>query len=316
MSDKKTHRLVKTPKMSARYLADYMAATERGRRRIVRDCKYRPIARIIQHDRAKNAVSKFILEGQMDCGKLTQAAAKLRNMMADTDFDRDVFDNNADYITTTRAASALLIASTFTQSTPLLRRHGDKTESAAGQCFNCPRPCREQCGSSPRPFATRSIRALKFDLRCYPAYRVSKRCVLLKPRCAGPIRHQRNTVCVLEEFSKPHHFVPLVPERRVHPNKACPFLIQRTGRKPAQRWDMTRPTDRRSDVDVKPLADRIKNVRGRIPLISLARRFICRHPMLSFMTFAFPNLRRERPGCVATARHTQSRGYRLALRSG
>ncbi len=98
MGEKKTHRLVKTPKMNARNLADYMAATERGRRRIVRDCKYRPIARIIQHDRAKNAVSKFILEGQTDCDKLTQAASRLRGLMADSDFDRDLLDNNADYI--------------------------------------------------------------------------------------------------------------------------------------------------------------------------------------------------------------------------
>lgn len=98
MGDKPTHRLVKIPKMNARQLADYMAASERARRRIVRDCKYRPIVRVIQHDRAKNAVTKFLLDGNSDCLSLTEAAERVRGMMADDDFEREVLDNNADYI--------------------------------------------------------------------------------------------------------------------------------------------------------------------------------------------------------------------------
>ena len=98
MSDKPTHRLVRRPKMTGRYVADYMAGSERARRTIVRDCKYRPIARLIQHERAKSAISGFILEGGADCGRLTQRAISLRSAIADTDHDRQVLDNNADYI--------------------------------------------------------------------------------------------------------------------------------------------------------------------------------------------------------------------------
>ena len=98
MADKPTHRLVKKPRINARYLADYMAASERARRTLVRGCKFRPIARIIQHDRAKNAISRYFLAGAASCDKLTHEMERLRGMMADTDFERDVLDNNADYI--------------------------------------------------------------------------------------------------------------------------------------------------------------------------------------------------------------------------
>ena len=104
MSPKPTHRLVRRPKVTGSYLADYMAGSERARRRIVRDCKFRPIARIIQHDRAKLAVSRFLLEGASECDLLTQEAARLRSMMADSPFDRDVLDNNADYVDAFAAA--------------------------------------------------------------------------------------------------------------------------------------------------------------------------------------------------------------------
>lgn len=98
MSSKPTHRLVRRPKVTGRYLADYMAGSERARRRIVRDSKFRPIARIIQHDRAKLAVSRFLLGSDSDCDLLTQEANRLRAMMADTPFERDILDNNADYV--------------------------------------------------------------------------------------------------------------------------------------------------------------------------------------------------------------------------
>lgn len=95
---KKTHRLVKNPAMSAKELADYMVASEVAKRTIVRDCKFRPIARVMQHREAKLAVSKFIRAGRADVAPLQQAAESLRTRMADTDFDRDLFDHNADYI--------------------------------------------------------------------------------------------------------------------------------------------------------------------------------------------------------------------------
>jgi hypothetical protein len=96
--DKKTHRLVKTPKISARYLADYMAGTDVARRAILVGCKYQPIARVVQHDEAKTTLSKFFRAENPETADLTAAAAKLRARMADSDFERDVFDHNADYL--------------------------------------------------------------------------------------------------------------------------------------------------------------------------------------------------------------------------
>jgi hypothetical protein len=99
MSDEqKTHREVKTPQMSARHLADYMAASERVRRTITRNCKYQPIARVVQHDEAKLAVARHIRDGKSDTDGLLAQAKSLRERMADSDFDRDLLDHNADYI--------------------------------------------------------------------------------------------------------------------------------------------------------------------------------------------------------------------------
>jgi hypothetical protein len=74
-----------------------MAATERGKRRIVLNSKYRPIGTIIQHTEAVSAVSKFV-RGGLDVSWLLERADEIRNRMADDDFDRDLFDHNADYI--------------------------------------------------------------------------------------------------------------------------------------------------------------------------------------------------------------------------
>lgn len=98
MLHKKTHREVKNPQISARYLADYMAASERAGRTIVRNCKYQPIARVVQHDEAKIVVAKFIREGSHDPHDLLQRAQHIRNRIADSDFERDLYDHNADYI--------------------------------------------------------------------------------------------------------------------------------------------------------------------------------------------------------------------------
>ncbi|MFY7761197.1 hypothetical protein [Aquidulcibacter sp.] len=99
MSDpKKTHRLVKVPSISSRYLADYMAATEMGRRTILTACKYQAIARVVQHDAAKMAISRFFRSENPLITDLASEAQRLRNQMADSDFDRDVADHNADYI--------------------------------------------------------------------------------------------------------------------------------------------------------------------------------------------------------------------------
>lgn len=94
----KTHRLVKKPQITARYLADYMAASERARRTIIRGCKFQPLARVMQHDEAKLVVSKSIWEANQGAEFLTSESCRIRNKLADSDFDRDTNDLNADYV--------------------------------------------------------------------------------------------------------------------------------------------------------------------------------------------------------------------------
>lgn len=97
-SPKKTHQEVNKPRISSRYLADYMAASEQARRTIVRDCKYRPRARLMQHKHGREAVAQFVAANTGDADWLKVRAEDLREAIADSDFDRSVLDNNADYI--------------------------------------------------------------------------------------------------------------------------------------------------------------------------------------------------------------------------
>lgn len=108
MSDKKTHRLVKNPQISARYLADYMAASEKAKRSIVKSCKFQPIARVLQHREAKAIVSKFIWQGDSNSAALTAKAQVIRGRIADTSYDRDLFDHNADYVDRFASIAALI----------------------------------------------------------------------------------------------------------------------------------------------------------------------------------------------------------------
>lgn len=98
MEEKKTHRLVEKPRMSVRFLADYMAASDQVRRTILRDCKYRATARMVQHDDAKLAISKYMLHGCTDPEILNVEAEYIRNKLADDQFDTDCNDVNADYV--------------------------------------------------------------------------------------------------------------------------------------------------------------------------------------------------------------------------
>lgn len=94
----KTHRLVKDPRMSAKELADFMVASETARRTLIRNCKFRSIARVTQHNLAKQCVSKFIRDGRSDMTGMLAEAGRLRAMLADSEFERDLHDHNADYI--------------------------------------------------------------------------------------------------------------------------------------------------------------------------------------------------------------------------
>ncbi|MEL7480089.1 MAG: hypothetical protein AAGJ29_00870 [Pseudomonadota bacterium] len=95
---KKTHREVKNPTISSRYLADFMAASQQRKRTIIRDCKYRSIARMMQHKHARERISRFISSPELNLAWLQEQADDLREAIADDDFDRSVLDNNADYI--------------------------------------------------------------------------------------------------------------------------------------------------------------------------------------------------------------------------
>ena len=98
MSDKPTHRLVKTPKVNGRYLSDYMVASEIKKRTIIRDCKYRKIARSIQYDRAKAFITNALRAGSLDQQALLDEGKRLHEMMSDTDFERETLDINGDFL--------------------------------------------------------------------------------------------------------------------------------------------------------------------------------------------------------------------------
>lgn len=98
MTDEKTHSLREKPGMSASKLADYMAASEQARRSILRGCKYRPIARIVQHQAAKESIADSLSSGEFEQGTLEAKMEILRNGLQGSDFDNEVAEHNADYI--------------------------------------------------------------------------------------------------------------------------------------------------------------------------------------------------------------------------
>ncbi|MDX8534778.1 hypothetical protein RFM41_26560 [Mesorhizobium sp. VK25A] len=98
MIEQKTHRLVERPQISARFLADYMSSSPIKRRSIITGCKYQSLARVVQHDEAKQSISKFLRTENPQISDLKNTANKLRSRLADDDFERDLYDHNADYI--------------------------------------------------------------------------------------------------------------------------------------------------------------------------------------------------------------------------
>lgn len=75
-----------------------MVASERVRRTIIRDRKYRKIARAIQHDRAKTYITNALRSGTVSGETLKAEGGRLHAMMADTQFDRDTLDVNGDFL--------------------------------------------------------------------------------------------------------------------------------------------------------------------------------------------------------------------------
>lgn len=94
----KTHDLRSTPGMSANRLADYMAASEQARRSILRGCKYRPRARLIQHLDARESISEWLSSGDISDQSLRDRSETLRAGLSGSDFENEVAEHNADYI--------------------------------------------------------------------------------------------------------------------------------------------------------------------------------------------------------------------------
>ena len=96
---RKTHTEAKHASIAVSRLADYMAASEQSKRSIVSSCKYRPIARVIQHNDAKGIISHYLRTARGDKAKLMERLETLQNKLCDDQFEEDVRDNNCDYVT-------------------------------------------------------------------------------------------------------------------------------------------------------------------------------------------------------------------------
>ncbi len=94
----RTHIEVKSPEIDARHLADYMAASERKKRSILIGCKYRPIAKLLQHKEAKVVVAGALRRGEKNPRVLKERAELIRAKLATDDFDALTNEANADYV--------------------------------------------------------------------------------------------------------------------------------------------------------------------------------------------------------------------------
>ena len=100
MSGAKTHLLHDRPRIAARDLADYMAASEVSKRTIVRNSKYEPLLHVPHHDEARAVVSKFIADRDTDLSWLAEEAQRIRDHAASEPegFERGLAERNAAYI--------------------------------------------------------------------------------------------------------------------------------------------------------------------------------------------------------------------------
>ena len=100
MAGAKTHIRHDRPRMAARDLADYMAASEVSKRTIVRNSKFEPLLHVAHHDEARAVVAKFIADRDTDLSWLAEEAGRIRGHAASepAGFERDVAERNAAYI--------------------------------------------------------------------------------------------------------------------------------------------------------------------------------------------------------------------------
>jgi hypothetical protein len=104
----KTHVESKRPRISVSRLADYMAASEQARRSIIRSCKYRSVARVVQHDEAKAIIAGFLCAAIPDAEELRQRVEAMEARFYDNQFDSDVNGHNCDYVRRFISVSHLL----------------------------------------------------------------------------------------------------------------------------------------------------------------------------------------------------------------
>jgi hypothetical protein len=90
--------MVAEPEMGVRYLADYMAGSERKKRSVLVEAKYRRRARLPQHREAKAVIASALIKGNGNKAFLHERAVFIRNKLATDDFDAFINETNADYV--------------------------------------------------------------------------------------------------------------------------------------------------------------------------------------------------------------------------
>jgi hypothetical protein len=93
-----THRLVANPQISARHLADYMDASDRVRRSILKKCKYQPVAPVVQHNDAKQIIANHLRTRKGDINDLNEKVERLSRKICDSDFEERQLRHNIDYV--------------------------------------------------------------------------------------------------------------------------------------------------------------------------------------------------------------------------
>ncbi|MGJ3263002.1 MAG: hypothetical protein ACFE0R_07185 [Salinarimonas sp.] len=95
-----THSERQTCELRVRELADYMAASQQRRRSMLRQIKYPPLARLLNHKEARSTISYWLREGGGDTSALSDKAERFRTRMATTDFEAMQNQYNSDYVDT------------------------------------------------------------------------------------------------------------------------------------------------------------------------------------------------------------------------
>jgi hypothetical protein len=127
---KKTHTERKSPQITVRYLADYMDASEQSRRRIIRDCKYRPVARVIQHKDARRIITKFLSESKPNLDNLRKDLEILKSKLCTDHFEEEVKKHNCDYVS--RFISLWMLSEFDLPNFTYSKAHGQKAVNLRG----------------------------------------------------------------------------------------------------------------------------------------------------------------------------------------